>query len=254
MIGLDKFSAHFEPYNDQYIVIGGAACDDHFREAGLDFRATDDIDLVLVVGVLKDTFIAHFWEFIKEGNYARKEVAEERTYYRFTDPEAGDFPVKLELLSLTPNSIKEKNGMRFTPIPAHEELSSLSAILMDDNYYEFTLEHSIKVGPLHRADDIGLICLKAKAFLNLSAEKAKGKHVNSNDIKKHKHDVFRLAATLPGDKQVELPKDIQQDLKLFADKMEGDPPNASQFLKLMGITGDLGAGVLMEQLKKTFEL
>lgn len=60
MIGLDTFAEHFKQFNDQYIVIGGAACDDHFKEQGLEFRATKDIDLILVVEALNDLFIAHF--------------------------------------------------------------------------------------------------------------------------------------------------------------------------------------------------
>jgi len=253
MKGLNTFAEYFEEFNDQYVVIGGAACDDHFREAGLEFRVTNDIDLILVVEALNDTFIEHFWQFIKEGKYTKKEVSEDQNYYRFTKPEEDTFPAQLELLSLTPDAIKEKDDMHLTPIPADGDLSSLSAILMDKNYYEFTMEHSVKMGPLHRADDIALICLKAKAFLNLSEYKADGGHVNSDDIKKHKNDVFRLAATLPGDKQIELPKDIQNDIKSFIDEMEANPPNAKQFLELMGIT-TLDTEDLIEQLRETFNL
>ena len=38
-----------------------------------------------------------------------------------------------------------------------------------------------------------LLLFKAKAFLDLSARKANGEHVDSRDIKKHKNDILRIA-------------------------------------------------------------
>ena len=49
MVGIEVFTQHFKDFHESYIVIGGVACEDHFDEEGLDFRATKDIDLVLVV-------------------------------------------------------------------------------------------------------------------------------------------------------------------------------------------------------------
>lgn len=49
MVGLEKFKEYFRDYPDQYILIGGAACTISFREADLEFRATRDIDMVLIV-------------------------------------------------------------------------------------------------------------------------------------------------------------------------------------------------------------
>jgi len=253
MIGLDTFADHFEEYSDQYIVIGGAACDDHFRDQGLEFRATKDIDMILVVEALADPFIAHFWEFVRQGKYEKNEVAVERQYYRFTNPETDDFPVQLELFSRTPDVITEREDMRFTPIPADEDISSLSAILMDENYYKFTLEHSVQNGILRRADDLALICLKARAFIDLSERKAEGQRVDSSDIKKHKNDVFRLAATLLGDKHINLPDGIHGDVQKFVDQMEQAQPETSQFLKAMGITG-VDTEDLIGQLRETFKL
>ena len=94
MIGLGKFSEHFKNYNDSYIVIGGAACDDYFEREGITFRGTKDIDVILVVEAVDSKFIAHFWDFIKEGKYNRNEQAKDRQYYRFTNPKTADFPVQ----------------------------------------------------------------------------------------------------------------------------------------------------------------
>ena len=87
MVGIEVFTQHFKDFHENYIVIGGVACEDHFNEEGLDFRATKDIDLVLVVEAVNNDFIAKFWEFIELGKYEMKQVGEiERKYYRFIKP------------------------------------------------------------------------------------------------------------------------------------------------------------------------
>ena len=47
--GLNKFREQFRDYGDQYVLIGGAACDLLMEEAGLDFRVTKNLDIVLSV-------------------------------------------------------------------------------------------------------------------------------------------------------------------------------------------------------------
>lgn len=45
--GLDKFAAHFSGYRDRYLLIGGAAVWPIMDEAGIDPRATRDLDMAL---------------------------------------------------------------------------------------------------------------------------------------------------------------------------------------------------------------
>ena len=66
---LDKFSNHFKEYKDHYVLIGGSAVLLHMREAGLPFRATKDLDLVLCVEALNKEFVVYFWEFVRLGGY-----------------------------------------------------------------------------------------------------------------------------------------------------------------------------------------
>ena len=44
--GIENFREWFRGYEDQYVIIGGTACDLLMTEEGLDFRATKDIDFV----------------------------------------------------------------------------------------------------------------------------------------------------------------------------------------------------------------
>ena len=79
VIGLDIFIKHFQPYNDHYILIGGGACDYQMLQKGLPFRATKDLDIILIIEALSDEFINHFWQFIKDGEYAIAEVGDKKS-------------------------------------------------------------------------------------------------------------------------------------------------------------------------------
>ena len=46
--GIDRFKAYFRDYTDQYVLIGGAACDISFGSNNAEFRATRDLDVVLI--------------------------------------------------------------------------------------------------------------------------------------------------------------------------------------------------------------
>lgn len=136
--GLELFKKHFTLYNDKYVLIGGTACMLVMEEAGLDFRATKDLDIVLHVEALDNDFVTAFREFVKMGGYQnRQQSTGKEIFYRFDSPNNGSFPAMLELFSRTPDIVKLKIGQHLTPIPLNETATSLSAILLDDNYYPF---------------------------------------------------------------------------------------------------------------------
>lgn len=103
--------------------------------------------------------------------------------------------MKIELLSRHSSILGEPSGFVIEPIPVGEEVSSLSAIIMDDDYYNFTIKNSFVDNGLKVASPLALIVLKIKAYLNLLAEKEQGHHVNTKHIKKHRSDVLKLVAT-----------------------------------------------------------
>ena len=47
--GFTKFKEKFQGFEKQYVVIGGTACDLIMENEELPFRATKDIDIVLIV-------------------------------------------------------------------------------------------------------------------------------------------------------------------------------------------------------------
>ena len=62
--GIESFREWFRGYEEQYAIIGGTACDLLMAEEGLDFRATKDIDLVLIIEAVDAAFGRKFWEYI----------------------------------------------------------------------------------------------------------------------------------------------------------------------------------------------
>ena len=67
--GLDLFRQHFADHADQYVLIGGTAATLAMEDAGLDFRATKDLDIVLHIEALNAEFGTSFWAFVERGHY-----------------------------------------------------------------------------------------------------------------------------------------------------------------------------------------
>lgn len=72
--GLAIFQAWFKDFENQYVLIGGTAASITMTEAGLPFRGTKDLDIVLHVEVLTPAFGQKFWEFVQAGGYQQKEA------------------------------------------------------------------------------------------------------------------------------------------------------------------------------------
>ena len=251
--GLDKFKEYFNGYPDNYVIIGGTACDIIIDEAGFTPRATKDIDIILVVEALSAEFVRQFWKFIKDGNYERKEKSDDdRRYYRFTKPENKEFPHQVELFSRLPDVIEPDESIHITPIPVDDDLSSLSAILLSDEYYNYMIEHSTLENGLHRANTEALICLKAKAFLEMTERKARGEQEDEKHIRKHKADVFRLAVLLAEEDNFKLPPGIKDHMQTFAKAIANDLPDKAIF-KEMGL-GTVDVEELFIRLLKNFTI
>ena len=54
--GLEGFRKKFKGFENQYVIIGGTACDLIMENEALPFRATKDIDIVLFVESLTAEF------------------------------------------------------------------------------------------------------------------------------------------------------------------------------------------------------
>lgn len=189
--GLDSFREKFKNYTDYYTIIGGTACDILLSEADLPFRATKDIDMILIMKDNFPEFASIFWEYIKEGGYKCGWKNEQNMhFYRFTEGKFG-YPTMIELFSRKPGYLLEiEEGI--IPIHIDDDTSSLSAILLNDDYYKFMMSGRRVVDGIGVLGAEHLIPFKMYAWINLLERKRAGEHVNEKDLKKHKYDVFRL--------------------------------------------------------------
>ena len=244
--GLDIFRKRFIDYKEQYILIGGTACEIIFDENNLNFRATRDLDIVLVLEAMTAQFVDKFWDFIKEGGYRNKYTkAGKPQFYRFDKPSNNSFPKMIELFCR--NDIKLKAPKGITPIHINDNVSSLSAILLNDDYYQLLLKGKIVVNGLSILSPEYLILFKAKAYLDLKQRKEKGENVDSNDIKKHKKDIFRITSELVLNDIKELPKVVRDDIELFVASLLIQPYDDNS-LKPYGITNEM----IVDKIQKTF--
>lgn len=251
--GLEKFRKYFKDFTGSYVIIGGTACDIVIDKAGLIPRATKDIDIILIVEVLKSKFVEIFWKFVEAGGYAIKERGEkDRRYYRFTKPINTEFPYQIEIFTRKPDLLDLEAGTHLTPIIVSDGVPSLSAILLDNDYYKYTINHSKEDSGLRMANTEALICLKAKAFLDLKNRKADGEEISDKEIRKHKLDVLRLAALLSADDNFILPESLKEDLQTFSDQISRELPDNSIFRE-MGLSA-IDVEKLFGQLIKNFNL
>ena len=233
--GIDRFREWFRGYEDQYAIIGGTACDLLMSEDGMDFRATKDIDLVLIVEAITPDFGRQFWQFVKDAGYEHLNKSTGLPqFYRFSHPSAAGYPFMIELFSRRSEAIILPEDAVLTPLPMEDDVSSLSAILLDDDYYELVRSGSVVVDGVNVLDAAYLIPFKAKAWLDLTQKKASGQSVDSKNIRKHKNDVFRLSALLTQQSNVVVTESVLADLRAFLVAMQEETVD----LKQLGVIRD----------------
>lgn len=220
--GLDTFRKYFADCEEQYVLIGGAACDIVFESNEANFRATRDLDMVLIVEALTPEFGEKFWKFIKDGKYRNKTTnGGNPQFYRFDKPEDDTFPKMIELFCRSNFELENAEGI--TPIHIDDEISSLSAILLNDDYYKVLLDGKVIRSGFSVLRPEYIILFKVKAYLDLRIRKDSGEKIDSSDIKKHKKDVLRIASELMLERVEDLPITVNTDIHSFIDSLEQEP-------------------------------
>lgn len=243
--GLGMFRDYFAEYTDQYVLIGGAACDISFHDNDIEFRATKDLDVVLIVEALTEEFAIKFWEFIQNGKYRnRARSSGIPQFYRFDKPEKPGYPAMLELFSRAEWKLKPESVL--TPVHIDDSVSSLSAILLDENYYNLLLEGRSVIGGVSILKPTWLIVFKAKAWIDLQRKIEEGEHIDSRDIKKHRNDILRIASEIVLE-ECRLSGVVKDDMIKFIESFHVTDAELKN-LKITGIHGE----DIIEILKKTF--
>lgn len=231
--GIEKFKERFRNYTGQYVFIGGTACDLILGREEIPFRQTKDLDIVLMIEALNKEFIREFSEFILEAGYLHiNKGTGENQFYRFEKPTDNRFPYMIELFSRRPDYLSTLDT-RLAPVHVNEGIMSLSAILLNEEYYSLLRNGAVEVEGVSVLDLEYLILFKMKAWLDLSERKRQGEAIDSKNIKKHKNDVIRLAIHMQPESHVEIAGQVELDAKTFLAELESEKPD----LKNMGIKG-----------------
>lgn len=227
VVGMELFRDKLKGFEDCYTVIGGAACDILMSEADIDFRLTKDIDMILILEDKKAEFAKTFWEFIKEGEYkCGWKNSDEMHFYRFTEPKSG-YPAMIELFSRKPGyHLDVEEGI--IPIHIDDDTSSLSAILLNDDFYNFMREGRKIVAGVSVLAENYIIPFKMYAWLDLKRRKEAGEHVNERDYKKHKNDVFRLLQIVNTDEKVSVSGLVRESVEKFLLEIEKEQIRVEQ--------------------------
>ena len=220
--GLETFKKYFAGDEDKYVLIGGAACDINFANRNAEFRVTRDLDMVLIVEALTPDFGEKFWNFIEEGNYENRATsAGKPQFFRFTNPKDDSYPKMIELFARTEFALRNPNVL--TPVHIDDEVSSLSGILLDKDYYKVLLDGRQKINGLSVLRPEYLILFKAKAYLDLWNRRQAGETIHSSEYKKHKKDILKIVVELEVERPAELPNSVQDDIRLFIESLETEP-------------------------------
>lgn len=146
----------------------------------------------------------------------------------------------IELFSRRLDELPLGDEAQLTPLPVGEATASLSAILMDEDYYDFVLRGRRQDGGLAWIEAERLIPLKASAWLDLSARLAGGEKVDRSDVRKHINDVFRLSQLLAADVRIELPGKVAGQFEEFLLRAAAEAID----LKQLGVIGPGYAGII----------
>jgi hypothetical protein len=211
-----SFKDWFRDYKDYFVIIGGTACSLIMSNEEADFRATKDIDIVLLAELLDLDFGKHFWGYILEAGYKHCQKSTGKPqFYRFYEPKSKIYPEMIELFSRRIDGLSLPDDAVITPVPISEDISSLSAILLNDEYYEFLRDGVQYIDDLPVLDKLFMLPFKAKAWLDLVERKNKGNIIDSKDIRKHKLDIYRISDVIVGGFKFTLPKSIEKDMQDF---------------------------------------
>ena len=219
--GLSVFRDWFEGYHGRHVIIGGTACNLVYAQHGAPERATKDIDLVVLAEAFDRAYFDRFVTFVRTGGYEHRTKDGRCQLFRFERPINTGFPPKIELLSRRPellDGVETALGrLRIT-----DGDYSLSAILLDDDYYQL-LEDGVET--IDGLPVLGLRYLpvfKMHAWANLTRDKADGRTVHSDEISKHRSDVCKLCSLFEPGKTVELPEAVRREVAGFVDARPWD--------------------------------
>ncbi len=243
--GLSHFRDYCKDFDKDYVVVGGFATvmllDEGLgKEHG---KATHDIDLVLLTNN-SPKLSQKIKEYISEGQYTIQ-IGEKNQYkyYRFTKPKIENFAKEIELFASNENNLELEDNQRIIPIDAEDGLYSLSAIMLDNEYFEMIKNNIDKIQDVPITNTQATIMLKMSAFYDL-------KQRNDKKWKKHRRDIVKLTLLLDGSEKIYLKGRMINDFNSFIEHLEKQLD--SKALKSFADGLPLNKGDILEMLRQVF--
>ena len=243
--GLSHFQDFCKDLDEHYVIVGGFATlmllDSELENHG---KATFDIDLVLLTNNSVE-MAQRIKEYVKKGGYKIQASSKDQYhYYRFVEPQKEKFAKEIELFASSKKGLELDDKQRIIPIDPEEGLYSLSAIMLDSEYFEMIKNN---VDKHHRApctNTQATIMLKMSAFFDL-------KKRGDKKWKKHRRDILKLSLLLTGNERIELVGRMIQDFDDFMEHLERNVDG--KMLKSIAGSLPVEKGHVIDILKKVFQ-
>ena len=115
------------------------------------FRATKDLDIVLIVEALTPEFVSKFWQYVQTAGYQHIDKSKQKPeFYRFSKPISKEYPAMIELFSRPPYNVELSFAANVVPIhvddssairlPMHLGVSGVFLIFCFKEYIIFATE------------------------------------------------------------------------------------------------------------------
>ena len=208
--GLSHFQEYCKEFDEQYVVVGGFATvmllNEELGEGH--GKATFDIDLVLLTNNSVE-LAQKIKQYITDGKYdIQVGKKDQYKYYRFNNPKEENFAKEIEIFASNENELKLDDGQRILPIDPEDGLYSLSAIILDPEYFEMIKNNVNKSTVAPCTNTQATIMLKMSAFYDL-------KKREDNKWKKHRRDILKLSLLLTGEEEIKLVGRMKEDFDSF---------------------------------------
>jgi len=246
-VGLSHFQDYCKDFAEEYVVVGGFATimllDRELEGHG---KATFDIDLVLLTTTSK-AMTKKNKQYILEGEYTiQKGNKDQYHYYRFIEPKKPNFAKEIELFASNENDLELDDTQRIIPIDPEEGLYSLSAIMLDPEYFNMIKNNVVKDLRAPCTNTQATIMLKMSAFRDL-------KENGSKKWKKHRSDILKLSLLLTGEEKIEFVGRMKDDFDSFISHLETEVDNKTiaTITKPFGVKREEVIEVLKQVFRKT---
>lgn len=269
--GIEHFKTALKDYAEAYVLIGGAACSLWYTNHVPSFRATNDLDIVLILENLNDDFVSVLKLYLETCGYQQWEKHDlmrcgkpGKVMYRFINPKNLSAPAQIELLSRRGNVPTLDSQCTHAPVVTENGYTGLSCIVLEDDYYRFIKEEVQIYQDLPLLSIPALILLKIKAHLNLFSKYAEnevhGSDSGMSNIRKHRNDVFFMLMALDDATPRCLPESLSRDVNEFVRLYEESSPFWDGILSHLkskygkSIMRNISPSLLLQQLNDLFIL